>query len=64
MMKLIPILATAGLMLASITFQAEAMPTAAPVGAHHNSSSVTLVRDGCGHHRHRGPHGHCRHNWH
>ncbi|HEY5226852.1 MAG TPA: hypothetical protein VIJ06_08685 [Methylovirgula sp.] len=63
MMKLIPILATAGLMLASITFQAEAMP-AAQVGAHGSSSHVTLVRDGCGHGRHRGPHGHCRRNWH
>lgn len=64
MMKLIPILATAGLVLGGITFRAEAMPAAAQAVTHHTSSDITLVRDGCGHGRHRGPHGHCRRNWH
>jgi hypothetical protein len=32
------------------------------VKANSNSSDVIQVLDGCGHHRHRGPHGHCTHN--
>ena len=62
MTKFIPVLATAALMLAGITFQAQAMPAAAGINAHHTSSHVTLVRQGCGHGWHRGPHGHCRRN--
>jgi hypothetical protein len=57
MMKFIPILTAAGIMLAGVTLQAQAMP-AAPI-AKAQTSNITQVRDGCGHHRYRGPHGHC-----
>ncbi len=61
MMKIVPTLIAAGFMLAGVAFQAQAMP-AAPV-VKDQSSSITLVREGCGHGWHRGPHGHCRRNW-
>jgi hypothetical protein len=41
-----------------MAFGAQAMP-AAPLNGASNSGQITQVRDGCGPHRWRGPHGHC-----
>ena len=41
------------------TFSAEAMPAASLQGISKATGEVIQVRDGCGRHRWRGPHGHC-----
>lgn len=44
-----------------IAFSAQAMPTASLKSAVKSSDQVIHVRDGCGPHRWRGPHGRCHH---
>jgi hypothetical protein len=55
-------LATIAALFTFIAFGAQAMPVAKLKGIAAASDQVTPVRDGCGRWRHRGPHGHCRHN--
>lgn len=59
-MKMISTLAAAGLMLASVAVDAQAMP-AAPI-ATGQAPGITLVAGGCGIGWHRGPYGGCRRN--
>jgi hypothetical protein len=47
-------------MLSIISISAQAMPAASLKSTVKSSDQVIQVRDGCGRHRHRGPHGHCR----
>jgi hypothetical protein len=61
MLKIVPTLAAAGLMIAGVAFDAQAMPTA-PITTD-QAPGVTLVAGGCGWGAHRGPWGGCRRNW-
>lgn len=61
MMKIVPTLAAASLMIAGVVFDAQAMP-AAPIVTD-QAPGVTLVAGGCGWGWHRGPWGGCRRNW-
>jgi len=45
---------------AFMTFSAQAMPAAPLKDIAKSTDQVIQVRGGCGPHRHRGPHGHCR----
>ena len=42
-----------------MTFSAQAMPAATLQGVSKATGEVIQVRDGCGRHRWRGPHGRC-----
>jgi hypothetical protein len=61
MRKELALFASIAALFTFIAFSAQAMPTA-PLKGVSNSNQVIQVRDGCGRFRHRGPHGHCRHN--
>lgn len=60
-MKIVPTLAAAGLMIAGVAFDAQAMPTA-PITTD-QVPGVRLVAGGCGIGWHRGPYGGCRRNF-
>jgi len=60
MRKEFALFAAIAAMLSIIAFSAQAMPAASLKSAVKSSDQVIQVRDGCGRHRHRGPHGHCR----
>lgn len=53
------LLAAIAAVFALLTFGAQAMP-AAPLKGIAKSNPVIQTSGGCGHWRHRGPHGHCR----
>jgi hypothetical protein len=44
-----------------LSFSAQAVPSAAALKGVSKSDQVIQVRDGCGPHRWRGPHGRCHH---
>ncbi len=52
-------LAAIAAVFAFMTFGAQAMPAASLKSVAKSADQVTQVRDGCGPHRFRGPHGHC-----
>ena len=60
MRKLFALSAIATL-FAFLSFSAQAVPSAAALKGLSKSDQVIQVRDGCGPHRWRGPHGHCHH---
>jgi hypothetical protein len=59
-MRQLTLFAAMAAMLSIIAFSAQAMPAASFKSAVKSSDQVIQVRDGCGRHKHRGPHGHCR----
>jgi hypothetical protein len=65
MRKEFALLAAIAALFAFTTFSAQAMPAAALHSAVKATGQVIQVRDGCGPHRWRGPHGHCHwdHGW-
>jgi hypothetical protein len=61
MLKQLAVFAAVAAMLSIISFSAQAMPAASLKNAAKSNDHVTQVRDGCGPHRWRGPHGRCHH---
>jgi len=59
MRKEFALLAAVAAVFAFMTFGAQAMPAASLKSVAKSADQVTQVRDGCGPHRFRGPHGHC-----
>jgi hypothetical protein len=62
MRKEFALVASIAALFTFIAFGAQAMPAAAALTGVSNSGHVIHVSGGCGRHRHRGPHGHCRHD--
>jgi hypothetical protein len=60
-MRQLTLFAAIAAMLSIIAFSAQAMPAASLKSAVKSNDQVTQVRDGCGPHRWRGPHGRCHH---
>jgi hypothetical protein len=60
-MRQLTLFAAIAAMLSIIAFSAQAMPAASLKSTVKSSDQVTQVRDGCGPHRWRGPHGRCHH---
>jgi hypothetical protein len=61
MRKQLALFAAIAAVFAFMTFGAQAMPAAPLKSVAKSADQVTQVRDGCGPHRWRGPHGHCHH---
>jgi hypothetical protein len=61
MLKQLALFAAIAAMLSIISFNAQAVPSAAALKGVSKSDQVIQVRDGCGPHRWRGPHGRCHH---
>ncbi|HTT48154.1 MAG TPA: hypothetical protein VMG39_09150 [Pseudolabrys sp.] len=59
MRKEFALLAAVAAVFAFMTFGAKAMPAASLKAVTASADQVIQVRDGCGRHRWRGPHGHC-----
>jgi len=59
MRKEFALFAAIAALFAFTTFSVQAMPAAALKGASKATEQVIQVRDGCGRHRWRGPHGRC-----
>jgi hypothetical protein len=66
MRRELALLAAVAALFAFTTFSVQAMPAAALKGASKATDQVIQVRDGCGQHRWRGPHGRCHwdRGWH
>ena len=62
MRKEIALFAAVAAFLTFAMFGAQAMPMAPLKGVAKSADQITPVSGGCGRWRHRGPHGHCRHN--
>jgi hypothetical protein len=61
MRKQLALFAALSAIFTLLSFSAQAVPSAAALKGLSKSDQVIQVRDGCGPHRWRGPHGHCHH---